>query len=61
MGTWFSFFTDRWSRFLDTNDLKGVKAQGEVWRREAVKTVRPGAQPWIPRSSLMNKTDTVQV
>ncbi|CAK9082522.1 unnamed protein product [Durusdinium trenchii] len=30
----------RWSRFLDTNDLKGVKAQGEVWRREAVKTVR---------------------
>lgn len=30
----------RWSRFLDTNDVKGVKAQGEFWRREAVKTVR---------------------
>ena len=32
--------TRRWSRFLDTNDVKGVKAQGEFWRREAVKTVR---------------------
>lgn len=32
--------TRRWSRFLDTNDVKGVKARGEFWRREAVKTVR---------------------
>ena len=30
----------RWSRFLDTTDVKGVKAQGEFWQREAVKTVR---------------------
>ena len=33
-------FVARWSRFLDTTDVKGVKAQGEFWQREAVKTVR---------------------
>jgi len=30
----------RWSRFLDTFDSKGVRAQGEFWPRESVKTVR---------------------
>eukprot|EP00931_Biecheleriopsis_adriatica_P009243 TRINITY_DN110325_c0_g1_i1.p1 TRINITY_DN110325_c0_g1~~TRINITY_DN110325_c0_g1_i1.p1 ORF type:complete len:451 (+),score=69.01 TRINITY_DN110325_c0_g1_i1:84-1436(+) len=30
----------RWSRLLDTNDDKGVKAQGECWRRTSVKNVR---------------------
>eukprot|EP00440_Ansanella_granifera_P052730 gb/GFBE01057175.1/.p1 GENE.gb/GFBE01057175.1/~~gb/GFBE01057175.1/.p1 ORF type:complete len:448 (+),score=70.73 gb/GFBE01057175.1/:1-1344(+) len=30
----------RWSRLLDTNDDKGVRAQGECWRRHNVKNVR---------------------